>query len=110
MSCCTNILAHIVAGILRFVHWVRHLCCCCCPYTSHAEGLMAQEKVLRHFLRRSNFQIKSTPLHGINYVTIQRTDRDLRPEAQRRTLFLVHGYAMGLGFFLSKYCEMNSWT
>jgi pimeloyl-ACP methyl ester carboxylesterase len=101
-DCTTAFLARCVAAVLYFLHWAAKVCCCCCPSTSHEKSLAAQERVLRHFLRRSTFEIKRTPKHGVNYVVIRRSDREQRLPMERQTLVLVHGYAMGLGFFLSE--------
>lgn len=60
----------------------------------------AQDVLLKYFLRSSVFERKDTVKYGLNYVQITRNNKSMvkRP----RTLILMHGFGLGLGFFYGK--------
>jgi hypothetical protein len=89
----------------------------CTPMTTPALALAAQDAVLSHFLRRSTYQVKATQQHGLNYVVVRRKQPQPvvqalsnsisrsgaeGPQKTSKTLVLMHGYGLGLGFFMSK--------
>ena len=85
----------------------------CTPLTTPTLALAAQDALLQYFLRRSTFQVKSTKEHGLNYVVVRRKPlqsgsllhKDL--DTKKKTLVLMHGYGLGLGFFFSEF-ELHS--
>jgi hypothetical protein len=81
--------------------------------TSPILALQSQERLLQHFLRRSSFEVKTTPSQELNYVVIKTKSKSIRVKpnmrsiersvAAPRTLVLMHGFGLGLGFFYGKF-------
>eukprot|EP01031_Cornospumella_fuschlensis_P045980 gene45980-56271_t len=71
-----------------------------------ALALLAQDRLLKHFLRSSQFEVKQTPKNGLNYVTIWNS-KHLSPKKSARTLVLMHGFGLGLGFFYDNYDALS---
>ncbi len=70
--------------------------------TSQAVGLLAQQRILKHYVR-SSYEIKST--NALNYVVIKGnvTTTKVHPwQRKERVLVLMHGFGLGLGFFYGK--------
>ena len=86
-----------------------------CHNTSPVLAIQAQDRLLRYFLKRSTFEVRSSSNHELNYVVIKR-NRDY-PKAhlqashnhnkKEKTLILMHGFGTGLGLFYGKY-SINS--
>lgn len=79
-----------------------------CSSTSPALALLAQDKLLRHFLKRTTFEVRNSPAHELNYVVLKAKNRSNQVDSvyQKqstpripKTLVLMHGYGSGLGFF-----------
>jgi hypothetical protein len=75
--------------------------------TSQAMGLVAQNKLLKYYVR-TNFQIKNA--HALNYIVVKGNARDKEPGAvqpwkrKEKVLVLMHGFGLGLGFFYGETC------
>lgn len=76
--------------------------------TSPALAALAQDKLLRHFLKRTTFEVRSSPAHELNYVVLKAKNRSNQVDSVYqtqtvpripKTLVLMHGYGSGLGFF-----------
>lgn len=76
--------------------------------SSPALALIAQEKLLKHFLKRSVFDVRNSRNLELNYVVIHKKPatkdhlsvnnyNSVKPKA--KTLVLMHGFGLGLGFF-----------
>lgn len=71
-------------------------------------AIQAQEKLLKHFLKRSTFEVRSVPTNGMNYVVIRNKQKAIASDgpggeqSPKRTLVMMHGYGAGLGFFYGK--------
>lgn len=71
---------------------------------SGALALVAQERLLKHFLKSSTFEVKASAGHELNYVILRRSKQYPVAHLQKRgekekTLILMHGFGLGLGFF-----------
>jgi hypothetical protein len=84
------------------MNWVTAFCS---NNASPALSLLAQDSMLKHFLKRSTFEVKASVNHELNYVVFERSKQfptaHLRksPLEKERTLVLMHGFGLGLGFF-----------
>jgi hypothetical protein len=84
------------------MNWVTSFCS---NNASPALSLLAQDSMLKHFLKRSTYEVKASANHELNYVVFQRSKQfptaHLRksPSEKERTLVLMHGFGLGLGFF-----------
>jgi hypothetical protein len=84
------------------MNWVTSFCS---SNASPALSLLAQDSMLKHFLKRSTFEVKASTNHELNYVVFQRSKQfptaHLRKSSseKERTLVLMHGFGLGLGFF-----------
>jgi cardiolipin-specific phospholipase len=72
-------------------------------------AIQAQEKLLKHFLKRSTFEVRSVPTNGMNYVVIRNKQKAIasdgpgEEQGPKRTLVMMHGYGAGLGFFYDNF-------
>ena len=69
--------------------------------TSPNQGLLAQNKLLSHFIR-SSFESKTCQRSSLNYIEIKRkSNKSLNKDEikKEKTLVLMHGFGLGLGFF-----------
>jgi predicted esterase len=78
-----------------------------CNSSSPALAIQAQERLLKHFLKRSTFEVRTSGGHELNYVVIQRAKESPRPHVpqqprKERTLIMMHGFGTGLGLFYGK--------
>ena len=68
--------------------------------TTQALGLLAQNKLLKRYVR-SPFEVKSSA--ALNYIVVKgkaKTDDKIQPwNRKERVLVLMHGFGLGLGFF-----------
>ncbi len=71
--------------------------------TTQALGLLAQNKLLKRYVR-SPFEVKSSA--ALNYIVVKgkaKTDDKIQPwNRKERVLVLMHGFGLGLGFFYGK--------
>ena len=72
--------------------------------TSQALGLLAQNRLLKYYVK-SSYEIKSSS--ALNYVVIKgnvkETNTSIKPwNRKERVLVLMHGFGLGLGFFYGK--------
>lgn len=73
-------------------------------------ALQAQDRLLRHFLKRSVYDVRMVPTNGMNYVVIKNKQKAIlnahpgrvQNVKHKKTLVLMHGYGAGLGFFYGK--------
>lgn len=74
--------------------------------TSQALGLLAQNKLLKYYLK-SSFEVKSS--HALNYVVFKGQAAEKRQNSvqawkkKEKVLVLMHGFGLGLGFFYGKH-------
>lgn len=70
--------------------------------TNPALALLSQERILKHFVKRCNIEVGHH--HELNYVVFTRkyVDENKPKNAEKKTLVLMHGYGLGLGYFFSK--------
>lgn len=67
--------------------------------TSQALGLLAQNRLLKYYVR-SPYEIKSSA--ALNYVVVKGKTKEnaIQPwNRKEKVLVLMHGYGLGLGFF-----------
>jgi hypothetical protein len=88
----SKFLIIIIQKVMNFLH----------SSTSALLALQAQDKLLKHFLRGTTFEVKSLPSNGMNYVVIKKQNHQQSSNSKPRTLVLMHGYGLGLGFFYGK--------
>jgi hypothetical protein len=73
--------------------------------TSQALGLVAQNKLLKYYLR-SSCEAKTSS--ALNYIIVKRKAAEKRENSvqawkkKEKVLVLMHGYGLGLGFFYGK--------
>lgn len=66
-------------------------------------ALFAQNKLLHHFIK-NKFEVLEA--NSLNYVVVYNKDYSLDRQFGKkndRTLVLMHGFGLGLGFFFGKY-------
>jgi hypothetical protein len=89
------------------MHWATSFC----QNTSPVLAIQAQEKLLRYFLKRSTFEVRSSSNHELNYVVIKRNQdypkahlhaAQTNHNKKERTLIMMHGFGTGLGLFYGK--------
>eukprot|EP01032_Pedospumella_encystans_P027304 gene27304-30864_t len=77
--------------------------------TTQALGLLAQNKLLKRYVR-SPFEVKSSA--ALNYIVVKgkaKTDDKIQPwNRKERVLVLMHGFGLGLGFFYANYDTLGT--
>ena len=78
---------------------------------SPALAISAQDRLLRYFIRRSTFEVRSSSNHELNYIVIRKhnpypknhiVEINKHYKPKEKTLVLMHGFGLGLGCFYGK--------